>query len=126
MRPPLQAGLGRAGHQRTGRGGAARVVKGLSGVTKIHQCPYCSYSTIRSTHLTRHICTHTGEKPYLCPHCPFRAAQMDSLKTHIRTHTGEKPFACNYCPYRSTQKVHLQSHIRNRHSWLVEGTTYSK
>ncbi|XP_042880295.1 longitudinals lacking protein, isoforms H/M/V-like isoform X7 [Penaeus japonicus] len=113
-------------HQRAARRGAVAVGKSLTAGTKIHQCPFCPYTTIRSTHLTRHICTHTGEKPFGCPHCPFRAAQMDSLKTHIRTHTGEKPFACDHCPYRSTQKVHLQSHIRNRHSWVLEGTSASK
>ncbi|XP_069997012.1 longitudinals lacking protein, isoforms H/M/V isoform X11 [Penaeus vannamei] len=113
-------------HQRAARRGAAAIGKSLTAGTKIHQCPFCPYTTIRSTHLTRHICTHTGEKPFGCPHCPFRAAQMDSLKTHIRTHTGEKPFACDHCPYRSTQKVHLQSHIRNRHSWVLESSSASK
>ncbi|XP_064093058.1 longitudinals lacking protein, isoforms H/M/V-like isoform X18 [Macrobrachium nipponense] len=99
-----------------GGGGGTATTAGIAG-SKVHQCPYCPYVTVRSTHLTRHICTHTGEKPYSCSQCPFRAAQMDSLKTHLRTHTGEKPFACEFCPYRSTQKVHLQSHVRNRHAW---------
>ncbi|XP_066964678.1 protein tramtrack, beta isoform-like isoform X22 [Macrobrachium rosenbergii] len=33
--------------------------------------------------LTRHLMTHSGEKPYYCPYCPHRCARKDSLKLHI-------------------------------------------
>lgn len=82
---------------------------------KIHQCPYCKYSTFKKINLTKHIRIHTGERPFPCPYCPARFSQKESLKPHIRTHTGEKPFVCTECPYRATQKHTLLNHISSHH-----------
>ncbi|KAK8744041.1 hypothetical protein OTU49_000980 [Cherax quadricarinatus] len=83
-----------------------------SGVTKMHHCHYCPYTTTFRCNLLRHERTHTGEKPYSCPHCNFRCTQNCDLKKHIRIHTGEKPFACAHCPYRSSRSESLKSHMR--------------
>ncbi|XP_047492365.1 longitudinals lacking protein, isoforms H/M/V-like isoform X12 [Penaeus chinensis] len=94
--------------QRTGRGGDTALR------CKTHHCPYCSYSTTKTTNLKNHIRVHTGERPFTCPHCSYRAKQENNLKSHIRRHTGEKPYACSYCPYRSikisTLRRHMQTH----------------
>ncbi|KAK8375506.1 hypothetical protein O3P69_008383 [Scylla paramamosain] len=50
---------------------------------KVHQCPFCSYATGFHHNLTKHVRTHTGEKPYVCTRCPFRANQNSSLKRHM-------------------------------------------
>ncbi|XP_068211053.1 longitudinals lacking protein, isoforms H/M/V-like isoform X25 [Palaemon carinicauda] len=78
---------------------------------KTHHCPYCPYSTIKTSHLKDHIHTHTGEKPYACNQCPFRCSQKNNLTRHLRTHTGEKPFACQLCSYRAAQKSSLMIHM---------------
>ncbi|XP_064121233.1 zinc finger and BTB domain-containing protein 24-like isoform X8 [Macrobrachium nipponense] len=83
-----------------------------SGSGKVHQCPYCKYSSERKDHVVKHIRTHTGEKPFVCQYCPYSATTKDKLISHFRTHTGEKPFPCPYCHYCATKKDKLRQHIR--------------
>ncbi|XP_064092825.1 zinc finger and BTB domain-containing protein 7A-like isoform X35 [Macrobrachium nipponense] len=90
------------------------VVRG-SVATKIHQCPYCSYSTGHRFHLRDHIYIHTGYKPYHCSYCPMKFTTKTHLKTHVRKHTGERPFLCQYCPFAASQNIIVKRHILSRH-----------
>lgn len=107
--------------QRTGSSaGASGHKKVVTTSSKIHQCPYCSYTSKKTTNLKNHIRIHTGERPYSCPHCPYRATQENNMKSHIRTHTGEKPYACNFCQYRAIKISTLRRHMQTHHylGWL--------
>ncbi|XP_064092713.1 longitudinals lacking protein, isoforms H/M/V-like isoform X24 [Macrobrachium nipponense] len=94
--------------------------KTFSAVGKLHHCPYCNYSSNKTTNLKNHVRVHTGERPYECPHCPYKATQENNLKSHIRTHTGEK-HACSYCSYCSTKITTLRRHIQTHHEVESEG-----
>ena len=63
---------------------------------KPYYCPIegCIRRFSRSDELTRHMRTHTGQKPFQCRICMRYFSRSDHLTTHIRTHTGEKPFSC--------------------------------
>lgn len=57
--------------------------------SKAFVCPLfsCGRMFKRMEHLTRHLRTHTLERPFQCQQCKKRFSRSDNLTQHIRTHT---------------------------------------
>ncbi|XP_069062157.1 zinc finger protein 34-like isoform X2 [Pleurodeles waltl] len=77
-----------------------------------YACTECKKRFFQKTHLIVHCRIHSGEKPYMCTFCYKRFNRKDYLNEHIRIHTGERPYKCTECEKSFIQKSHLVYHQR--------------
>ena len=94
------------------------------------RCSECSRNCSTHQGLTRHMRTHTGEKPYRCDVCGKGFSQSSNLFKHKRTHTGEKPYSCDVCGKDfadpSSLTRHVRTHTGERFLCRVCGAGYTR
>jgi len=81
-----------------------------------HMCNYCNYTTPKRYLLSRHMKSHSEERPHKCSVCERGFKTLASLQNHVNTHTGTKPHRCKYCEANFTTSGELVRHVRYRHT----------
>jgi len=81
-----------------------------------YMCNYCNYTSNKRYLLSRHMKSHSEERPHKCGICERGFKTMASLNNHVNTHTGVKPHACKYCDSAFTTSGELVRHVRYRHT----------
>ncbi|XP_037085502.1 zinc finger and SCAN domain-containing protein 21-like [Pollicipes pollicipes] len=73
-------------------------------------CHICGQTFRWSSHLTSHLRRHNDDKPFVCNVCGKRFVSSSVFKGHMRTHTDEKPFMCGVCGKQFRDKSNLRTH----------------
>eukprot|EP00095_Tigriopus_kingsejongensis_P012704 snap_masked-scaffold22_size673200-processed-gene-5.2 protein:Tk12704 transcript:snap_masked-scaffold22_size673200-processed-gene-5.2-mRNA-1 annotation:"transcriptional repressor ctcf" len=85
-------------------------------VVQKHMCNYCNYTTPKRYLLSRHMKSHSEERPHKCSVCERGFKTLASLQNHVNTHTGTKPHRCKFCEACFTTSGELVRHVRYRHT----------
>uniref|UniRef100_A0A336MFE1 CSON000821 protein n=1 Tax=Culicoides sonorensis TaxID=179676 RepID=A0A336MFE1_CULSO len=81
-----------------------------------HMCNYCNYTTSKRYLLSRHMKSHSDDRPHKCSVCERGFKTVASLQNHVNTHTGTKPHSCKFCEMSFTTSGELVRHVRYRHT----------
>ncbi|XP_072237337.1 uncharacterized protein [Leuresthes tenuis] len=81
-------------------------------VNCLYTCNTCDKSFRIKSILTRHMKTHTGDRPHRCSVCGKSFIQRSYLQTHMSAHSGHKPYACSFCGKGFTQVGNMNAHMR--------------
>lgn len=56
------------------------------------------------------------EKKFSCPVCPRVFAFNNKLQKHLCTHTGDKPFKCQFCKKGFVENYYRKLHLQKKHN----------
>nr|CAI5830824.1 unnamed protein product [Callosobruchus analis] len=86
--------------------------------SKIHECSYCAYQTVRKHHFVRHMLKHRSYNLSVCLHCNAKYKSKQLLDYHIlRKHpnaiasVSSKIHECTHCTYKTTLKSNFSKHM---------------
>ena len=79
-------------------------------------CNYCNYTTFKRYLLSRHMKSHSEERPHKYLVCERGFKTLASLQNHVNTHTGTKPHKCKYCEASFTTSGELVWHVWYKHT----------
>lgn len=84
---------------------------------KPYVCSECDMSFTVAAGLAYHIKKkHSQGNMYACQYCKAEFAQSIELTRHVRTHTGDRPYVCRECGKGYSQASQLTAHLESAHA----------
>ncbi|KAJ1547956.1 hypothetical protein HK096_008431, partial [Nowakowskiella sp. JEL0078] len=79
---------------------------------KTYICPFCQQSHQSLDSIQIHIRTHSAQQLFPCYHkqCPARFARSHDLTRHLKTHSADRPFVCKLCGRGFARRDALKRH----------------
>ncbi|KAI7697255.1 hypothetical protein SSS_07115 [Sarcoptes scabiei] len=113
-RPPKSGDSGR--RSKSGNGSISLNTSASGANSNVHVCTYCNYTSTKRYLLSRHLKSHSEDRPHKCGICERGFKTLASLQNHVNTHTGVRPHQCKFCEAAFTTSGELVRHIRYRHT----------
>jgi len=76
------------------------------------KCNVCDKGFKRLSNLTAHVLSHEKTEKSFCDVCGQSFKYVNSLKLHMKLHLGEKKFTCPFCGKDFIQKGNMKEHMR--------------
>ena len=99
--------------------------------TKLYECDYCDYTTIRKNNLSRHLETKHNtwnidfeaikkhfedpEKSYECPKCKKICKSYEETADHLQQKSCGEENICKICDIKFTMRQNLKAHMKRKH-----------
>lgn len=75
-------------------------------------CSFCNYTSPKRYLLSRHMKSHSEDRPHKCNICQRGFKSVASLQNHLNVHMGVRPHKCKSCDSEFTTSGELVRHIR--------------
>lgn len=82
-------------------------------------CHICGKHFHRNENLTKHMRTHSNDRPFECDVCHKTFGRKDKLKLHLDWHYGIKPHQCPHCDRTFLQRTHMNNHVLTHVRWML-------
>ena len=83
----------------------------LRGAARCSVCTICRKTLSSPANMSKHMRTHTGERPHICSRCGKAFRHVHHLKDHMATHTGVRTHVCTECGKAFIRATGLGRHM---------------